>query len=126
MKESIKDLILREGSFFFFWEGVGNKNKYHMIKWEALDKPKDFGGLGFMDTRAMNVSFLYKWIFRLDSGEDSMCMRILRKKYTTTKMILEDEKFYFQIRHFCLPTSVNDFGRRVFRRPSEDMFISES
>jgi hypothetical protein len=24
----------------FFWEGVGNKKKFHMIKWEALDKPK--------------------------------------------------------------------------------------
>jgi hypothetical protein len=23
----------------FFWKGVGNENKYHMIKWEALDKP---------------------------------------------------------------------------------------
>jgi hypothetical protein len=30
----------------FFWEGVGNKKKYHMVKWEALATPKDFGGLG--------------------------------------------------------------------------------
>lgn len=28
----------------FFWEGVGNKKKYHMVKWEALAAPKDFGG----------------------------------------------------------------------------------
>lgn len=33
----------------FFWEGIGNKKKYYMIKWEALDKPKEFGGLGFID-----------------------------------------------------------------------------
>lgn len=65
----------------FFWEGMGNKKKFHMIKWEALDKPKEFGGLGFIDTRAMNTALLCKWIFRLESGEDSMCMRLLRKKY---------------------------------------------
>jgi len=46
----------------FFWEGIGNK-KFHMIKWEALDKPKDFGGLGFIDTRAMNTFLLCKWIY---------------------------------------------------------------
>jgi hypothetical protein len=23
-----------------------------MIKWEALDKPKEFGGLGFIDTKS--------------------------------------------------------------------------
>lgn len=25
-----------------FWEGVGNKKKYHMVKWGALAKPKEF------------------------------------------------------------------------------------
>ena len=45
----------------FFWEGVGNKKQYHMVKWEALATPKDFGGLGFVDTRAMNTVQLAKW-----------------------------------------------------------------
>lgn len=31
----------------FYWQGVGGKKKYHMIKWEALCRPKDFGGMGF-------------------------------------------------------------------------------
>jgi len=31
----------------FFWQGAGKKRKYHMIKWEALNRPKEFGGLGF-------------------------------------------------------------------------------
>lgn len=60
---------------------MGNKKKFHMINWDALDKPKEFGGLGFIDTRTMNTALLCKWIFRLESGEDSMCMRLLRKKY---------------------------------------------
>lgn len=50
----------------FFWQGVGNKKKYHMIKWEALNKPKEMGGLGFVDARAMNTALLGKWIYRLE------------------------------------------------------------
>lgn len=26
-----------------------------MVRWDALNKPKDFGWLAFIDTRAMNV-----------------------------------------------------------------------
>jgi len=65
----------------FFWEGLGNKKKFHMIKWDALDKPKEFGGLGFIDTKAMNTTLLCNWIFILESGENSMCMNLLRRKY---------------------------------------------
>ena len=36
-----------------------------MIKWEALNKPKVFGGLGFMDVRAMNVCLMVKWIDKI-------------------------------------------------------------
>jgi hypothetical protein len=42
----------------FFWEGFGEKNMYHMIRWDTLCKPKDFGGLGFVDSRIRNISFV--------------------------------------------------------------------
>lgn len=71
----------------FFWEEVGSK-KYHMIKWEALDKPKEFGGLGFISTGGMNMA-LFKWIFRLESGEDSLCMNLLRWKYHRQRFLPE-------------------------------------
>lgn len=29
----------------------------------------------------MNIALMCKWIFRLESGEDSLCMRLLRRKY---------------------------------------------
>jgi len=57
--------------------GHGKQKKYHMVKWGALAKPKEFGGLGLIDTRAMNAALLCKWIFSLDSGDDSMWMRLL-------------------------------------------------
>lgn len=61
----------------FFWEGVGNKKKYHMIKWEALASPKEFGGLGFVDTRAMNKALLAKWIYKLDRGDNTLALEVL-------------------------------------------------
>jgi len=58
----------------FYWQGTGKKRKYHMIKWEALNRPKEVGGLGFMDVRAMNISLLAKWIDRLERGEQFMLL----------------------------------------------------
>lgn len=49
----------------FFWEGVGGKKKYHMVKWETLCKPKELGGLGFADTKTRNICLLSKWIYKL-------------------------------------------------------------
>lgn len=64
---------------------MGNKKKYHMIRWDALDKPKEFGGLGFIDTRAMNYALLCKWIFKLENVDNSIGLNLLRRKYLRGK-----------------------------------------
>lgn len=56
MKGLTKDLYLAEEKISRM--GWVIRKKYHMIKWDALDKPKEFGGLGFIDTRAMNTGTL--------------------------------------------------------------------
>jgi hypothetical protein len=38
----------------FFWQGANDKFKYHMVRWENICIPKDYGGLGVIDTRTMN------------------------------------------------------------------------
>lgn len=58
-----------------------------MVKWEALQRPKKFGGQGFMDVRTMNTSLLAKWIDRLERGDDTICGELLRKKYLGDKSI---------------------------------------
>jgi hypothetical protein len=73
----------------FYWQGTGKKRKYHMIKWEALNRPKEVGGLGFMDVRAMNISLLAKWIDRLERGDNNFCCFLLRKKYLGQKSIFQ-------------------------------------
>lgn len=52
-----------------------------MIKWEALNGPKEFGGLGFTDVRVMNTCLLAKWIDKLEKGGNSLCCTLLRNKY---------------------------------------------
>jgi hypothetical protein len=65
----------------FFWEGVGEKKKYHMVKWERLCKPEKYGGLGFADTRVGNICLLSKLIYKLESGAQELSCSVLRKKY---------------------------------------------
>lgn len=61
-----------------------------MIKWEALAAPKEFGGLGFVDTRNMNTALLVKWIFKLDRGEKSLALEVLRRKYLKGKSFCQN------------------------------------
>jgi hypothetical protein len=50
----------------FYWDS--RMKKYHMVKWDELAKPKDHGGLGFTETRLMNMCLLSRWIFKLERG----------------------------------------------------------
>jgi hypothetical protein len=42
----------------FFWEGVGEKRKYHMVDWATVCKPKEFGVLGILNTRNVNIALM--------------------------------------------------------------------
>lgn len=55
--------------------------KYHMASWEAITNPKDFGGLGIINTRRMNNCLLVKWIWRIVNREDSLWCNLLYNKY---------------------------------------------
>jgi hypothetical protein len=48
-----------------FWEGQGNKKKYHLVSWQEICKPKDQGGLGVMNTKLMIQALMIKWIWRM-------------------------------------------------------------
>jgi len=61
-----------------------------MIKWEALNRPKEFGGLGFLNARVMNVCLLAKWIDKLERGDSSLCCSLLRNKYLGDRSIFSD------------------------------------
>lgn len=72
-----------------------------MIKWEALSRPKEFGGLGrrpfstsrflrkTIYVRVMNTYILSKWIDKLERGSDNLCFELLRRKYLGQKSIFQ-------------------------------------
>ena len=63
-----------------------------MVKWEALNRPKDFGGLGFTDVRAMNTCLVAKWLARLETNDSSMCCELLRKKISGQQKHLSSQE----------------------------------
>jgi hypothetical protein len=65
----------------FLWQGVEEKFKYHMAKFEMVCRPKDQGGLGIINTKIMNESLLVKWIWRIYQQPDELWYRILKAKY---------------------------------------------
>lgn len=56
--------------------------------WNNVCLPKDFGGLGILNTRLMNEALLTKWVWRiLNNGEDDICCQLLRAKYLRRKSL---------------------------------------
>jgi hypothetical protein len=69
----------------FFWQGGGKAFKYHMVSWKSITVPRDFGGLGIINTRRMNDCLLVKWIWEIVNRERSMWCDLLYKKYMRNK-----------------------------------------
>ena len=66
----------------FFWKGEGDRFKYHMVKWEQMCLPKDFSGLGIINSRIFNDALLLKWVRRLlRDKEGDLCCQLLKAKY---------------------------------------------
>jgi hypothetical protein len=52
--------------------GKGGRRKISWVKWEVVCQPKRSGGLGVRDIRAINISLLSKWRWRLLSEDNSL------------------------------------------------------
>jgi hypothetical protein len=72
----------------FFWEGQGNKKKYHLVKWEDICQPKSQGGLRVINTKAMNIALMAKWIRRIlcEPNSDLLWLRLLKAKYKVKEL----------------------------------------
>ena len=75
-----------------------------MIKWDALIRPKDFGGLGILDVRAMNICLVAKWLDRLENDPNNVCCELLRRKYLGSKNIFQEsiwaQRISFKLKRF--------------------------
>jgi hypothetical protein len=57
----MQDSIPTDRSF----TGKARVCKYHLINWPTICWPKAMGGLGFLNTKKMNISLLLKGVWRL-------------------------------------------------------------
>ncbi|EMS59497.1 ABC transporter G family member 37 [Triticum urartu] len=65
----------------FFWAGEGDKQKYHMVSWPDICKPKDQGGLGILSSRRMNIALLTRWLWHIANGDGGLWLTIIQNKY---------------------------------------------
>lgn len=67
-----------------FLLGMTNEAKhYHLLSWDLVCLPREWGRLGLRRIRDMNASLLTKWLWRLISNENSLWKKIIRAKYGT-------------------------------------------
>lgn len=49
----------------FLWQGTTSRKKYSLINWRTACLAKEFGGLGILDIKQMNISLLLRWWWKL-------------------------------------------------------------
>lgn len=66
----------------FLWQGgkKGQKEKYHLVRWETICKSKKKGGLGIKSIRKMNISLLTKWWWKLET-QKGIWQDLIKAKY---------------------------------------------
>jgi hypothetical protein len=52
-----------------------------MVDWAAVCKPKEFGGLGILNTKSMNIALMLKWIWRFYQNDDDLWADLIHAKY---------------------------------------------
>jgi hypothetical protein len=60
----------------FLWEGLNEKFKYHLVKWDKVCFPISEGHLGIRKLRVFNQVLLGKWLWRY-AYEREVCWRII-------------------------------------------------
>lgn len=65
----------------FIWGESYNGRKVHLVSWEKVCKPKQYGGLGLRKARDVNMAFIMKAGWRLCTQRDALWNSVVRKKY---------------------------------------------
>ncbi|KAF7833177.1 ribonuclease H [Senna tora] len=68
----------------FFWGSDRQRNKPHMLNWEAICKPINLGGLGVKSFSEFNQVVLAKQIWRIIAHSKTLLSQIMRAKCGTT------------------------------------------
>ncbi|XP_026420299.1 uncharacterized protein LOC113316302 [Papaver somniferum] len=73
----------------FFWgKNLENPTGYYPKAWTDICKPKDLGGLGFMNMELFNSAMITKIGWRLDQDKDSLWYKLMDAKYLFGRNVL--------------------------------------
>ncbi|KAF7806699.1 ribonuclease H [Senna tora] len=69
----------------FFWGSDRQRNKPHMLNWEAICKPMNLGGLGVKSFSEFNQALLAKQFWRILVHQNTLLSVIMKAKYATSE-----------------------------------------
>ncbi|XP_026399311.1 uncharacterized protein LOC113295170 [Papaver somniferum] len=73
----------------FFWgKNLYNPTGYYPKAWTTICKPKDIGGLGFMNMELFNSAMITKIGWRLEQDKDSLWYQLMDAKYLLGRNVL--------------------------------------
>ncbi|XP_026384521.1 uncharacterized protein LOC113280088 [Papaver somniferum] len=73
----------------FFWgKKLENPTGYYPKAWTAICKPKDIGGLGFMNMKLFNSAMITKIGWRMEQDKDSLWYQLMDAKYVLGRNVL--------------------------------------
>ncbi|KAG8060373.1 hypothetical protein GUJ93_ZPchr0002g26796 [Zizania palustris] len=66
------------------WQEGQGARKYHLENWAMICSPKDYGGLGVLDLKWMNIALMGKWLWKFET-ESGIWQTLLSNKYSRHK-----------------------------------------
>jgi hypothetical protein len=62
-----------------------------MMDWATVCRPKEFGALGILNTRYMDITLMLKWIWKLYQKAEGLWADLIRAKYLGTSNLYSRE-----------------------------------
>jgi hypothetical protein len=65
----------------FLWGSYGDGGTHHLVNWDVVCSPVNYGGLGVRKIALFNKALLGKWLWRFGIEESKLWRRVIATKY---------------------------------------------
>lgn len=67
----------------FLWGGMGDKFKFHLVRWDTICQPDQSGGLGVRNLTIFTGALLRKWLWRYGHKRNALWRWVIDLKYSS-------------------------------------------